>query len=97
MTQQRRKPRPRPDTSPAAVQAIQAAKHPPSWAASVTSDFRIIVPLLLAALSEDQIMALIAPGLETYHLSESVLDESAKAARQWAEQVLATYGVLPPY
>ena len=40
-------------------------------------------------------MALIAPGLETYHLSESVLDESAKAAHQWAEQVLATYGALP--
>lgn len=95
MMQQRRRPRPRPDTSPEAVKAILAANHPLTWAGPAASDFRIIVPLLLAALSKDQIMALIAPGLETYHLSESVLDESAKAARQWAEQVLATYGALP--
>jgi hypothetical protein len=54
-----------------------------------------MVPLLLAALSEEQIIAFIAPGLETYHLSKSGLDASAKAIRQWAEQVLATYGALP--
>jgi hypothetical protein len=91
----RRRPRSRPDTSPEAVKAILAEKHPLTWAGPAASDFRIIVPLLLATLSEDQIMELIAPSLETYHLSEAVLDESAKAARQWAEQVLATYGALP--
>lgn len=89
----RARPRPRPDTSPAAVkQTLMDLGHPESWAGPVASDFRIIVPLLLVRLGADEINRTIQPDLATYQLSNAVLRESAQSLVQWAEQVMKTFG-----
>ena len=86
----------RPDTSPSAVkQTLVDLRHPESWAVPVASDFRMIVPILLTQLDEDEITERIREVWETYQLSDAVLNEAVQGAKEWAEQVLEIYSQQP--